>query len=257
MLIVTADDYGRNRRETDAALAWGTLGRITCASAMVFMRDSERAAALSRHSALEFGLHLNFTEPLAESGVPSTVRLHHERVRRFLGQYRLAPLLFNPTLQRSFRIVFEAQRGEYERLYKAPPAFYNGHHHMHLCTNLLAGRLIPPGSRIRNTFTFEPGEKGPINRAYRGVLRRWIAARYLSTDSFHALAPLHSADRIRALVDRARSEVVELEVHPGDAREAVLLGGTAFGESVASARLGTFADVVPRPRSARSCSSWL
>ena len=45
MLTVNADDWGRSRAETDAALQCHGKKRITSVSAMVFMEDSERAAA--------------------------------------------------------------------------------------------------------------------------------------------------------------------------------------------------------------------
>ena len=44
MLIINADDWGRSVAETNAALRCYEEARITSASAMVFMADSERAA---------------------------------------------------------------------------------------------------------------------------------------------------------------------------------------------------------------------
>jgi len=243
MLIVTADDYGADRLATDASLACGAGGRITAASAMVFMRDSERAAELAAGSTVEFGLHLNFTEGFDGSDVPDVVRRHHDRVRRYLGLHRFAPTVFDPRLQGSFRAVFEAQCEEYHRLYNAPPRFYNGHHHMHLCANVLLSGLIPRSSRVRNTFTFGPGEKSAINRLYRAALRRWIAARYTSTDSFFAVAPADDLRRLGSLAQRSHDEVLELETHPDNAAEAAVLNGAAFGELLKSVRLGTFSDI--------------
>ncbi|HET6489004.1 MAG TPA: ChbG/HpnK family deacetylase, partial [Syntrophales bacterium] len=63
MLIVNADDWGRNRVATDRSLELHRNGRITAVSAMVFMEDSERAAELARMNGLDVGLHLNFTTP--------------------------------------------------------------------------------------------------------------------------------------------------------------------------------------------------
>jgi hypothetical protein len=60
MLIVNADDLGRSKAETNAAMACYAKGRITSTSAMVFMTDSERAsevasgAGLDHRSAREF-----------------------------------------------------------------------------------------------------------------------------------------------------------------------------------------------------------
>src|SRR5262245_28926635 len=47
MLIVNADDLGRSKAETDAAMACYAKDRITSTSAMVFMTDSERASELA------------------------------------------------------------------------------------------------------------------------------------------------------------------------------------------------------------------
>jgi len=246
MLIVTADDYGKERTATDCILLCGSRSRITSASAMVFMQDSERAAALARDSPIEFGLHLNFTEPLNGASAPGPLRLHHDRVRRFLTLHKLAPVFYNLQLQQSFRILFKAQCAEYERLYHVPPLFYNGHHHMHLCANVLLGGLMPRSSRIRNSFTFEAGEKGVFNRAYREILRRWIRARYTSTDSFHSIEPAHDLGRLRRLIERSHAEVVEIETHPESPAEASLLLGDRYGELLADAQLGRFRDVVKR-----------
>lgn len=243
MLIVTADDYGADRLATDAILRCAAGGRITSASAMVFMADSERAAGLAAGSAVEFGLHLNFTEAFDGPHVPGVVRRHHERVRRYLGLHTFAPVIFDPRLHGSFRAVFEAQCEEFCRLYNAPPRFYNGHHHMHLCANVLLPGLIPRSSRVRNTFTFGPGEKSTINRLYRAALRRWIAARYTCTDSFFSVAPADDLCRLGSLAQRSHGEVVELETHPDNAAEAAVLNGAAFGELLKSVRLGTFSDI--------------
>jgi len=61
MLIINADDWGRSRTETDAALQCYEKGRITSASAMVFMEDSERAADIAKENQVDVGLHLNFS----------------------------------------------------------------------------------------------------------------------------------------------------------------------------------------------------
>ena len=244
MLIVTADDYGREQAATDSILLCGSRNRITSASAMVFMQDSERAAALARDSPIEFGLHLNFTEPLNGASVPRPLRLHHDRVRRFLTRHKLAPVLYNPQLQHSFRILFKAQCAEYERLYHLPPLFYNGHHHMHLCANVLLGGLMLRSSRIRNSFSFEAGEKGVFNRAYREIVRRWIRTRYTSTDSFYSIKPAHDLKRLRRLIERSHTEVVEIEAHPETADEATLLLGAEYKALLADAQLGRFRDVV-------------
>lgn len=243
MLIITADDYGFTPAATDAILRCGLAARITSASAMVFMADSERSAALAGNSPLEFGLHLNFTEPPTGANVPDVVRRHIERTARFLTRHRLAHACYHPGLRDSFRIAFEAQCEDYERRYRKPPPFFNGHHHMHLCANVLVAALIPRDSRVRTSFTFEAGQKSRLNLAYRRMIRRRVLARYVSTDSFFSIEPLHGAARHRALVERSRTEAVEIETHPATAEESAFLLAGEFGELLARARLGRFAEL--------------
>jgi len=67
MLIITADDYGKNKFITDRILTCSNKKRITSASVMVFMEDSKRAAEFANFNNLEFGLHINLTTPFTSS----------------------------------------------------------------------------------------------------------------------------------------------------------------------------------------------
>src|SRR5690349_1959032 len=101
MLIVNADDWGRCRTETDAALDCYKKGRITSVSAMVFMEDSERAAAIARDHKLDAGLHLNFTDSFTNP-VSAALNTSHRRTARFLGGSKYAQLIYNPLLRSNF-----------------------------------------------------------------------------------------------------------------------------------------------------------
>ena len=68
MLIVNADDWGRDRLTTDRILDCVTAGAVSAVSAMVFAEDSERAAALALDRSIDVGLHLNFTSPFTAAG---------------------------------------------------------------------------------------------------------------------------------------------------------------------------------------------
>lgn len=63
MLIITADDLGLDEQVTDRILSSFNMHRISSASAMVFMKDTIRAAERAAELNLEVGLHLNFTLP--------------------------------------------------------------------------------------------------------------------------------------------------------------------------------------------------
>lgn len=243
MLIVTADDYGLDPWTTDSILRAGAAQRISSASAMVFMADSERAAQLAATSTLEFGLHVNLTDLFNAPGVPAHVRAHQERIRRFLKGHRLAPIRFNPRLGQSYRVVVESQVEEFKRLYGYVPPFFNGHHHMHLCLNVLSQRLIPPASRVRTTFTFEPGEKSMFNRLYRSALRRWVARYYLSTAAFFSIEPVGDLERLERIINRSRRESVEVETHPANPDEMTFLLGPSYGALLKGAALHRFSDL--------------
>ena len=45
---------------------------------------------------------------------------------------------------------------------------------MHLCANLLLSDMIPAGIKMRRNFSFWPGEKSWLNRAYRALIDRWL-----------------------------------------------------------------------------------
>lgn len=243
MVIITADDYGKNATTTDNILKCGFAKSISCASAMVFMDDSVRAASLSKKSQLEFGLHLNLTDPFSGRSVSSSIRSHHGRIARYLSLHPLAQVLFNPLLACSFRIVFEAQVDEYRRLYGLFPPFFNGHRHMHLCANVLRTQLLQAGARIRGTFTFEKGEKSSVNRWYRRRLERLISRTYCSTGGFFSIEPVRDTGRVCALLQRGQTEDIEIEVHPEVDEEAEFLLSDRFRDLLVGTRICSFGDL--------------
>src|SRR5258708_5317705 len=83
-LIINADDWGRSRDTTDRTLECCERGSISSVSAMVFMEDSERAAALARERGIDAGLHLNFTTPFSGEVYPAMLREHQQRIARRL-----------------------------------------------------------------------------------------------------------------------------------------------------------------------------
>ena len=213
VLIVNADDWGRDCDTTDRTLDCFRCGSLSSVSAMVFMRDSERAAALARNHAVDAGLHLNFTLPFS-GRVPSHLAMHQERLSHHLIRYRLSQTIFHPGLSRSFEYVVAAQVDEFTRLYGREPNRLDGHHHMHLCANVLFGGLLPAGTMVRRNFSFRTGEKGRVNRLYRSAVDRVLAKRHRLTDYFFSLAPLEPQNRIYEILSIAAASVVELETHP-------------------------------------------
>jgi predicted glycoside hydrolase/deacetylase ChbG (UPF0249 family) len=244
MLIITADDYGKTRLATDNILGCFLRKRITSASAMVFMEDSERAAALAAGTDLEVGLHLNFTLRFSSWHTPSNLREHQNRLVSYLADYKLSQVIYNPFLTTSFNFVFRSQQEEFLRLYGRSPAYYNGHHHMHLCANMLASKMLPAGARVRRTFTFNPGEKNSLNRLYRRILDFFVLRKFISTDFFFCIAPVRDYDRLRNIVDCASLKHIEIEVHPENDEENEFLHSDKFQNLINSAPIGCFRHIL-------------
>ena len=177
-LIINADDFGRSAAETDAAYRCYLGGRVTSLSAMVFMDDSHRAAALAEENQLDVGLHLNFTEPFTAKECPSKLKQQHQKVARYLNLNKYTQLLYNPFLVKDFGYSYAAQLEEFTRLFHKAPSHLDGHHHMHLCANILLSNIIPAGMKMRRNFSFCAGEKSAFNRSYRALVDRWLARRY-------------------------------------------------------------------------------
>ncbi|MGA3033269.1 MAG: hypothetical protein ABSD70_08295 [Terracidiphilus sp.] len=99
-----------------------------------------------------------------------------------------------------------AQIEEFQRLYGAGVRRIDGHHHMHLCANVLFGNLLPPGTIARRSFSFQSTEKSGLNRLYRKTVDYFL--------------PI---ERLRRIAELSRHAVVELETHPIKSDEFQLL----------------------------------
>jgi predicted glycoside hydrolase/deacetylase ChbG (UPF0249 family) len=243
MLIINADDFGRNSLATDRIIDCYSSGRLGSTSAMVFMADSERAAKLLESSKLDAGLHLNFTEPFSAPCVGTKLREHQNRIANFLNGSRFASLIFHPLLRNEFHYVFESQVAEFVRIYGGQPSHYDGHHHMHLCANVLLGGLIPKGAKVRRSFSFKTGEKSFLNRSYRSMVDRWILGRFLTTDLLFSLPQCVAAGGLERVFKLAAGENVELECHPESSTDLEILLSSAFFGLVSSARQGNYRDI--------------
>ena len=243
MLIINADDWGGWREATDAAAACFRAGRITSATAMVFMDDSPRGAELAKDLGIEIGLHLNLTQEFTAARVPADVQTDHARVCRFLRSSRYAVMLYHPALQKAFRRVCAAQFLEFERLYGRPAAHVDGHHHKHLSMNALVGGMIPRNCSVRRNFSFQTGEKNFLNRTYRAIVDGWLRRRHPVADYFVSLGDCLQADNLGRVADRAQSANVELMTHPAMREEFEFLMSRKGEEFVRQVRLGRHAEL--------------
>jgi len=214
LLIINADDWGRDPENTLKILDCIQLGAVSSVSAMVFMTDSERAADIARERGIDAGIHLNFTTPFSEQGCPSRLRERQHEVTKYLRRHRYASAVLHPWLIRSFEYLVAAQLDEFQRLYGMPPARIDGHHHMHLCANVLLGGLLPSGTVVRRHFSFAMGEKGMFNRLYRRGMDHILARRHRVVDYFFSLLPLEPQARLRKIFSLAHESIIEIETHP-------------------------------------------
>jgi predicted glycoside hydrolase/deacetylase ChbG (UPF0249 family) len=242
VLIINADDWGRSVAETDSALRCYRAGRITSVSGMVFMRDSERAAKLAKENQLhDVGLHLNFSEEFTDPKCPESLKERHKRIIKFLRRNKYAQVLYNPLRREDFAYSFHAQVEEFVRLFEKTPSHIDGHHHMHLCANVLLSNLIPVGMRIRRNFSFRPEEKSWLNRAYRTFIDDWLARRYKLTDYFFDLMQCIEERKLGRVASLAKSGNVELMTHPIVPREADYLMSDEFSELLRRLEIGSYA----------------
>jgi predicted glycoside hydrolase/deacetylase ChbG (UPF0249 family) len=229
VLIINADDWGRDFLTTDRTLDCLLRGTVSSVSAMVFMKDSERSADVAWERGIDAGLHLNLTTPFSSPRCPAGLAERQRNVAAYLRRNRFAQVVFNPLLVKSFEYVVRAQVDEYCRLYGAQPERIDGHHHMHLCANVIWGGLLPSGTTVRRNCSFQPSEKSLWNRLYRHAVDCRLARRHRMTDYFLSLVPFDPMGRLQQVFSLAKRHVVEVETHPVNAQEyRFLAGGEIF-----------------------------
>jgi len=243
MLIINADDFGRSQEETDMALACYKQKRITSATAMVFMKDSRRAAELGQDAGIDLGLHLNLDQPFTGQVETGLLREYHDRIVRFLTSTKYSSCLYNPALRQEFRYVYQAQVDEFMRLYGRRPSHIDGHHHTHICTNMLLDRIIPAKERVRRTFSFGPGEKNLLNRLYRYLVDLSLAHRYKLTDFFFSLPQSLQENRIARVWELSKIANVELMTHPVNPKEYAYLMSDSYGSALSELETGNYASL--------------
>jgi chitin disaccharide deacetylase len=243
MIIINADDWGRSQSETDAALSCFRESRITSVSAMVFMEDSGRSAELARDEAIDVGLHLNLSQPFTGRTSDRLLLKYHSQTAHFLTRNKYALLFYNPLITKQFQYVYQAQIEEFIRLFGRWPSHIDGHQHLHLCSNILIGRIIGEGEKVRRSFSFQPGEKSVVNRAYRGFVDRLLARRHRLADFFFALSSNLDVDRLTRIADLAKAATVEMMTHPVKTNEYACLMSDSFLGMITSIKSGSYSSL--------------
>ena len=224
-LIVNADDWGRDRHTTESTLECVLRGGVSSVSAMVFMEDSERAAAEAREHGVDAGLHLNFTTLFSAANCPARLLEYQHKVAEYLLGNPFARGFFHPMLVRPFEYLVAAQRDEFRRLYGTEPERFDGHHHMHLSANVLLAGLLPRGALVRQHFSYESGEKPLRNGIFRQLTRVALGRRHRRVDFLFSLPPLKPPGRLERIFSLARRFTVEVETHPVNPEEYEFLTG--------------------------------
>jgi len=258
LLIVNADDWGYDGPTTDAILATFQGGTITSTTGMVYMADSDRAAALAAEHGVPVGLHINLTQPFTDPATPPEIRARQQRLIDRIGKTSGVPpeipdtasrrrWLYDPLLQREVDRAIADQLARFEAIYATPPTHFDGHNHVDLCPNVFLSRSISRGAKLRNTLDRFPVERsaGGVLRAARQAVRsrRFVSTRYLVHIKHLHLDP----DNLDPRLDLARQVPVEVMAHPGFGAEREILESSEWSAAIAGRRLGSFADFDARP----------
>jgi len=198
---------------------------------------------LAKENGIDVGLHLNFTQELTQQIHNSLLFEYHDRIAKFLTRNKYNFLIYNPALRKQFEYVFRVQYEEFERLYGTSPSHIDGHHHMHICANMLFETIIPEGQKVRKNFCFTRGEKPLLNRMYRAMIDKWLARRYITTDYLFSLAERKKIGRLVPALELAKTSSVELETHPELEEAFEWLMGNECLQAVLNIQTGTYAQL--------------
>jgi len=245
ILIVNADDFGRDEQATDRTLAAFREGRLSSATAMVNMDDSERAAQLAREAGLPVGLHVNLTDPFTAAEVPAGARERQLLAcRLFAGRrFRLRSWSYDPRVQSKVDSAVADQVERFEALFGARPDHLDGHKHVHSCPNVALAAPLKPIRCMRNGLRAWPSGRGVAGtlRALRRVLtyRRFVTTRYF----FDIDKLFRDRDTMAARVGVASETSVEVMVHPGFPHERESLSSRCWANALEGLRLGGFGEL--------------
>jgi predicted glycoside hydrolase/deacetylase ChbG (UPF0249 family) len=246
LLIVNADDWGMDAPTTDAIHRCFDAGGVTSTSGMVFMVDSERAAAVATAHGLPVGLHINLTEPFTASVVEDAVRRRQQRLVDYFAGPSYRRWGVNAALFTEMERSIADQLREFRRIYAGEPSHFDGHQHIHQAIGILMARTIPTGSKMRPSLTFAPGEKFWGNRMVRSLVNRVMRARFTSPRYFFCIRDMHPLLGGRALGEKlalASGSAVEVMTHPSFEDERAILTDASWTALIGERRVGHYGDL--------------
>jgi predicted glycoside hydrolase/deacetylase ChbG (UPF0249 family) len=243
LLIVNADDFGGNALATDRIVKCFEAAAITSASAMVYMPDSRRAAALAGSHSLPIGLHLNLTQEFEDPSTPPTVRERQARAVSYFASARRRRFTYNPFKSLLVKECVADQIECFRELFDAEPTHIDGHNHAHLSPTALFA--LPRELPVRTAQSRRDGTATTQTRL-GSVRHKLIAHRQPTTDCFFAIDTLGASptdtdiDDLLGLAERAS---VEIMTHPDRDRDHRLLMSDAWRSALHRRTLGSFAQL--------------
>lgn len=231
LLIVNADDFGFSRRVTESALQAFRAGAISSATAMVWMRDSGRAASTASELGLPLGLHLNLTAEFTSTSVPAAARSRQRKLVEHLGRRGEGGVGRN-----AGRVVGDAVRDQLERLAETygEPTHVDGHHHVHLKPEVM--KQIPDRFPIRPPLSVLDGGSAVSRQPVPGRRSpRWA----LSLEQIRLDLGAEGA----GVLTRADHDAIEVMTHPAENGQLRILLGHRWQEMIAGLRMGSYADL--------------
>lgn len=246
LLIVNADDWGAEEANTDAIRDAFAAGAITSASAMVYMEDSDRAAAIARRERLGLGLHLNLTQPFSDSAAPLAVRGRQQALLEHFRDPRRRQRSFDLSRRAAVHAAVADQFARFHELYGRAPDHLDGHEHVHLCLDVLLA--LPRGLKVRPAIS---GLGGPLEMARfagaasaaRGaVIRARLRAPRHAFD-FWRLSQEPVSDIMELALDFSDRTAIEVMCHPDRPEELRVLTSERWRRALAGRPLGTYADL--------------
>ncbi len=242
MLIINADDLGSDRTCTNRILDCYRNHRITSTTAMVFMKDTVRAAEIATAHGVHVGLHLNFTQKFDDAAGGARLKYHQDKLMQFFKKSKYARIIYNPVIKDSVAYSTISQYDEFMRVFKRKPTHIDGHHHMHLCTNIIIGKIFPKNTKIRPTFAGRK-EEPIIGKVYRVIVNYLIRRRYATVESSYKLMPTRGDYYFVEIVKKSLVNNVEVMTHPALSEEYEYLKSDRYARLLSRATLGSYASI--------------
>lgn len=237
VLIVNADDVGASRTATEAAVVAFDEGLISSCSAMVWMRDSERAAAVLREHGLPAGLHLNLTLPFDASDVPTAVRERQLLLIEYFDTGSWRDDVDEEPPRELLRGAISDQLARFAETY-GNRTHLDGHHHVHVHEAVL--RELAPGAAIRPILREPARLDARPNRRERRLSRRFRTP--AMTLAFEHLHPDLGGVGLDAL-DQLGGSYVEVMVHPQQPGQLEALRSTQWRTTISATGCSSYAGV--------------